>query len=86
MGTALRSYDFDDCGGLRGSSADDLTHSVLEGEAEDVHKEVDGVARLLAFGSGPIIVFEQVAWMSRQFKVAGGTFEELGSAFMEQRR
>jgi hypothetical protein len=43
--TALASYDYDASGWFAfGSSAGDLAHGVVEGQAEDLDVEVDGVA------------------------------------------
>lgn len=57
--TALGPYDWD--AGRRlalGSHAGDLAHGVVEGKAEDLEVEVDGVAGEVAFGPAPVAVFE----------------------------
>ncbi len=62
----------------------DLAHRIVEGEAEHLDKEVDGVASEVALRPAPVAVFEEQAFVSRQFEVAGGQLDELEAAFLEQ--
>ena len=66
--------------------ADDLAHGVVEGQAEDLDVEVNGVAGEIAFGPAPVTVFDDEAGIGRQNEVAGLASDELKSAFLEQRR
>jgi len=51
--------------------AGDLAHGVVEGEAEDLDKEVDGVAGQVALGPAPVTVFDQEALVGGQLEVTG---------------
>ena len=62
----------------------DLAHSLMEGEAENLDKEVDGIASQVTLRPAPVAVFEEQALVSGQFEVAGGQLEELEAAFLEQ--
>jgi hypothetical protein len=65
---------------LRRDRVSDLAHSLIEGEAENLDKQVDGVACQSALWPTPIAVFDEQALVSDQFKVAGGQFDELEAA------
>lgn len=56
-------------GGFAGELlASDLTHGVVEGEAEHAHEKVDGVASLVAFG--PVAVLDDETGIGGQKEVA----------------
>ena len=59
------------------SGAGDLAHGVVEGQAEDLDKEVDGVAGQIALGPAPVAVFDDEAGEGGQNEVAGLLFDEL---------
>ena len=48
------------CGEL---GSGDLAHGIVEGKAQDLDKEVDGVAGQIALWPAPVAVFEQQAWV-----------------------
>ena len=68
-----------------GLCAGDLAHGVVEGQAEDLDVEVDGVAGEIAFGPAPVAVFDDEAGIGGQNKIAGLACDELESALLEQR-
>ena len=41
----------------------DLAHRVVEGEAEEAHAEVDGVARQVSFGPAPVALLDDETGM-----------------------
>ena len=47
----------------------DLAHGVVEGQAEDLDAEVDGVAGQIAFGPAPVAVFDDEAGIGGQNKL-----------------
>ena len=63
--------------------AGDLAHGVVEGQAEDLDMEVNGVAGQVAFGPAPVAVFDDEAGISGQNKIAGLACDELESAFLQ---
>lgn len=67
------------------SGADDLAHGLVERQAEDVDEEIDGVAIKVALGPAPIGFFDDEARESGQLEVARLLFDQLESAFLEQR-
>jgi hypothetical protein len=64
--------------------SDDLVHGLVEGEAKDLDKEVDGIACFVLFRPAPVGVFEDETGMSGQFKVARLSFDELEAAPLKQ--
>ena len=63
----------------------DLAHGVMEGQAEDLDVEVNGVAGEIAFGPAPVAVFDDEAGIGGQNKIARLAGDELESALLEQR-
>src|SRR5271165_3935834 len=57
----------------------------MEGEAEDLDMEVDGVAGQIAFGPAPVGVFDDEAGIGGQDKIARFAFDQFESAFLEER-
>jgi len=68
------------------SVADDLAHGVVEGEAEDLDKEVNGVAGLVTLRPAPVAVFDDEAGIGRDLKVSCLLLDELECSFLEQRQ
>src|SRR5437879_4139800 len=66
--------------------AGDLPHGVVEGQAEHLDKEVDGVAGQVAWGPAPVAVFDEEAGISGHLKVIGCSLDQLEAAFLEQRQ
>jgi len=66
-------------------SSGDLAHGVVEGHAEDLEVEVNGVAGEVAFGPAPVTVFDDEARIGRQNKIACIPRKEFKSALLEQR-
>ena len=69
---------------LRRDRVSDLAHSLMEGEAEHLDEQVDGIASQLARWPTPIAVFDEQALVSDQFKIAGGQFDEFEAALAQQ--
>ena len=65
--------------------AGDLAHGIVEGQAEDLDVEVNGVASKVAFGPAPVTVFDDEAGIGGQNKIAGLLGNELKPALLEQR-
>ena len=63
----------------------DLAHGVVEGQAEDLGIEVDGIAGQIALGPTPIGVFDDQTGIGGQAKVAGLALEQLEATLLEQR-
>ena len=63
-----------------------LAHGVVEGQAEDLDVEVDGIASEVAFGPAPVTVFDDEAGIGGQNKIARLACDELESVFLEQWR
>ena len=61
-----------------------MAHGVVEGQTQNLDKEVDGVASEVSLGPAPIAVFDQQSSVVGQFEVASGPLDELESAFLEQ--
>jgi hypothetical protein len=60
--------------------ANDLAHGIVEGQAEHLDVEVNGVAGEVAFGPAPVTVFDDEAGIGGQNKIARLAFDELESA------
>ena len=56
----------------------------MEGEAENLDVEVDGVAGEVAFGPAPVAVVDDEAGIGGHNKVARLAFDELVSALLEE--
>ena len=69
--------------GVALSGAGDLTHGVVEGQAQDLDAKVNGVAGQAALGPPPIGVFEDQARIGRQGKVARLALDQLKPALLE---
>ena len=55
----------------------------MEGEAEDAHEEVDGVAGHVAFGPTPVALFYDEAGMGGQNVIARLACDELEPVFLQ---
>ncbi len=62
--------------------AGDLAHGVVEGEAEHLDVEVDGVAGEITFRPAPIAIFNAEAGIGGQNKVVGLAWDDLESALL----
>ncbi len=65
--------------------SDDLAHRLMKAQAEDLDKEVDGVAGLVTLGPVPVAVFDYETGEGGQKEIAPSLFEQLESALLEQR-
>jgi len=65
--------------------AGDLAHGVVEGQAEDLDVEVNGVAGEVAFGPAPVAVFDDETGIGWQNKIAGLARNQLETALLKQR-
>ena len=66
--------------------AGDPAHGVVEGQAEDLDVEVDGVAGQIALGPAPVTVFDDEAGIGGQNKIARLACDEFQPALLEQRK
>jgi len=57
----------------------------MEGQAENLDVEVNGVASEVAFGPAPVTVFDDEAGIGGQNKIAGLAGDELESVLLQQR-
>jgi hypothetical protein len=64
----------------------DLAHGVVEGQAEDLDQEVNGVAGPISLGPAPIAVFDDESGKGGQKEIARLLLDQLEGAFLEQRR
>jgi len=71
-------------GALRCDGAGDLAHGVVEGQAEHLDVEVDGVAGHVSLWPAPVAVFDDESGIGRQLEVARLFFDELEAAVLEQ--
>ena len=62
--------------------AGDLAHGVMEGKAEHLDMEVDGVAGQIAFRPAPVAVFHDEAGIDWQRKIARLADDELDTMFL----
>jgi len=69
---------------MDGRFADNLAHGVVEGQVEDLDKEVDGIAGQVALGPAPIAVLDDETGISGQDEIAGFLEDELESLFCEK--
>lgn len=65
-------------------STDDLVHGLVEAQAEDLDKEVNGIAGPVTLGPAPIAVFEDETRKGGQKEIARFLFKQLESPFMKQ--
>jgi len=65
--------------------AGDLAHGVVEGQAEDLEVEVNGIAGKIAFRPAPVAVFDDETGISWQNKIAGLARDDLEAALLQQR-
>lgn len=56
----------------------------MEGEAQDTHEEVDGVAGQVPLGPTPVTLFDDQAGIAGQGEVARVVFDQFQSTFPEQ--
>src|SRR5687768_5182367 len=56
----------------------------MEGEAQNAHEEVNGIAGEVTFGPAPITVFDDQTGVGGQDKIARLLFDELESALLQQ--
>ena len=68
-----------------GLGSSDLAHGVVEGQAEDLGTEVDGIAGQIALWPTPIGVFDDQTGIGGQGKIAGLALDQLETALLEQR-
>ena len=56
-----------------------MAHGVVEGQTQNLDKEVNGVAGQIALGPTPVAVFDQsrCIGISGQLEVVGGPLDEL---------
>ena len=71
---------------VAGLGAGDLAHGVVEGQAEDLDEEVNGVAGLVVLGPAPVAVFEEQARIGGQFEVVGRATEQYEAALLQEGR
>lgn len=64
---------------------DDCLHGVVEGQPEDLHEEVDGVAGSVAFGPTPVAVFHDETGEGGYRKVVGRQLDQRETAFCDER-
>ena len=64
--------------------AGDLAHGLVEGVAQHLDMEVNGVAGEVAFGPAPIAVFDDEAGIGGQNKIARLAGDELESVLLQQ--
>ena len=57
----------------------------MEGEAEDLDVEVNGVAGEVSFGPAPVTVFDEETGVGRQNKIARLAFDDLEAALLQER-
>ena len=65
--------------------ASELAHGVVEGQAEDLDVEVNGIAGQIAFGPAPVAVFDDESGIGGQNIVACVPSNEFKFALLEQR-
>ena len=65
------------------SCAGDLAQGVVEGQAEDLDVEVNGVAGQIALRPAPVTVFDDQTRIGGQNKIARFPCDELESALLE---
>ena len=63
----------------------DVVHGVVEGEAEDLDVEVNGIAGEVALRPAPVTVFDDEAGIGGQNKIARLPCAEFQSALLKQR-
>jgi hypothetical protein len=61
-----------------------LAHGLVEGKAQNLDKEVDGVSSFVLLGPSPIGVFDKESFEGGQFEILGFPLDELESAFAQQ--
>ncbi|HEV2327544.1 MAG TPA: hypothetical protein VGY56_02010 [Verrucomicrobiae bacterium] len=64
--------------------ARDVAHGIVEGQAEDLDVEVDGVAGQVVFWPAPVGVFDDETWKGGQNKIARLPGDELEAAFLQE--
>jgi hypothetical protein len=62
----------------------DEPHGVVEGEAEDLDVEVNGVTGQIALRPAPVAVFDDEAGIGGQGKVVRLAYDELESALLQE--
>ena len=74
-----------DRGGIVGLRGGELAHGLVEGEAQDLGAEVDGVALQVALGPAPVTLFYDETGIGVDGEVAAAGFAEREAAFFQQR-
>ena len=67
-----------------GLGSGDVAHGVMEGEAQNLDVEINGVTGEIAFGPAPVAVFDDETGIGGQDKISPLQFDDLKSAFLEQ--
>jgi hypothetical protein len=70
---------------LRCDGAGDLAHGIVEGMAEDLDVEVNGIAGEIPFWPAPVTVFDDETGIGGQNKIARLAGDELESVLLQQR-
>ena len=65
--------------------ADDLTHSLGEGQAQDFDKEIDGVAGQVSLWPAPVGVFDDQPRKGGQGEIARLALDDLKAPLLQQR-
>jgi hypothetical protein len=68
-----------------GLCSGDLAHGVVEGQAEDLDVEVNGVPGQISFRPAPVAVFDDETGKGGQDKIASLAGDELESVLLQQR-
>ena len=66
------------------SDSGDLAHGVVEGQAQDLDAEVNGIAGQISFRPAPIAVFDDEAGIGGQNIIIRLLRHDLEAAFLEQ--
>ena len=83
LSAGLGSYRFDAVGVF--SDSIDLAHGVVEGQAEDLDMEVNGVAGEVAFGPAPVGVLDDEAGIGGQDEIARLAGDEFEAPLLQER-
>jgi hypothetical protein len=62
-----------------------LGHGLIEGHAENLDKEVDGIAGLVLAGPSPVGVFDKESLVGGQFEVLGFARDQFEAALAQER-
>ena len=70
---------------VAGSCSGEVSHGVVEGQAEDLDMEVDGVASQVTLWPAPVAVFDDETGIGGQDKIARLTFDQMESMLLQER-